>query len=238
MVAAPVFDWTGFYVGGSLGGRWSDTSWTSTCAGDPCTSANAASGLNPSSFNSSTVRVGGYLGYNWQVSPLWVVGLEGDVAWGKSSKTVIGIPGVSPGDPADSTKVKENWDASIRARVGYLITPAVMLYGTGGVAWQQADLTMNCNGIVGGWCDATAVRSETFSTVRTGWTLGGGLEAKLTSNWLLRGEYRYADYGTFGHTFFPTTALCTSSPGTQCDRVVMNQSLKTNAFSVGLGYKF
>ena len=43
---------------------------------------------------------------------------------------------------------------------------------------------------------ATITNGDTL----VGWTIGGGIEAALTRNWLLRGEYRYADYGTQSYT--------------------------------------
>lgn len=232
---APVVQsWTGFYLGGELGGRWSDTTWTTTALEDPVSTFENGFRLpqgNTASFNSSTFRAGGYAGYNWQFAPTWVVGLEGDIAWGHSSKTLAGIPGTlapfsTPASIAlDSTNVREGWDGSIRGRLGFLVTPGVMFYGTGGIAFQDVSVTANCS-INGPWCILN--RSETFSKVMTGWTVGGGTEAKVASNWLVRAEYRFADFGHLSHEFFPQTI----------DSVFMNQSLKTHTVSVGMAYQF
>jgi outer membrane immunogenic protein len=59
--------WTGFYVGGSIGARWSDVDWRA----DP---NNSTFGFftgpgNPASLDSTNVRLGGYLGYNWRIAP-------------------------------------------------------------------------------------------------------------------------------------------------------------------------
>jgi outer membrane immunogenic protein len=191
----------------------------------------------PASFNSSSFRGGGYLGYNWQVTAL-VIGLEADAAWGHNSKTLAGIPGtfgpsglgVDAGAQAfDSSNVKLGWDGSLRGRIGYLITPTWLVYATGGVAWQQIDINATCTGSFfnSSWC--VAPRNETASTTRTGWTVGGGIETLLWNNWLLRAEYRYADYGSINHTFFA---------GSGIDEVAMSQSLKTNIGLIGVGYKF
>ena len=59
--------------------------------------------------------------------------------------------------------------------------------------------------------------------------MGGGIETLLWNNWLLRAEYRYADYGSISHTFFA---------GTGIDEVATSLSLKTNTALLGLGYKF
>jgi len=57
---AVVANWTGLYVGGSVGGRWADTNWTTTAIGDPPGAADATT--TPASFNSSAFRIGGYIG--------------------------------------------------------------------------------------------------------------------------------------------------------------------------------
>ena len=229
-------NWTGFYIGGSVGGRWSDSSWSTTAIGSPLGPSDPTT--TPASFNSSSFRAGGYIGYNWQFSPSWVAGVEADAAWGHNSKTLAGIPGtfgptgfgVDAGAQAfDSSNVKLGWDGSVRGRVGYLITPTWLVYATGGVAWQQVDINAACAGSFfnSSWC--VAPRNETVSTTRTGWTVGGGIETLLWNNWLLRAEYRYADYGNIGHTFFG---------GTGIDEVAMTESLKTHTGLIGLAYKF
>jgi outer membrane immunogenic protein len=228
---APVYSWTGFYVGGSLGLRWSDRDWTTT-SGNGLGSAS----LVPSSISldSTTARGGGYLGYNWQTSS-WLVGLEGDIAWADKSKSNAGIPGlcfsggVGPSCTVlDNVTVKEGWDASLRGRVGFLVTPAWLVYATGGAAWQQISISASCNGtnINNSFCGI--VLADSSSTVRTGWTIGGGVEVMLSSNWVARAEYRYADFGSIGFTFPPAPSTGFTS----------NVSLKTNTALLGFGYKF
>ena len=231
---APLVEsWTGFYLGAELGGRWSNTTWTSTGLEDPVAAfenVRLPQG-NPASFNAATVRAGGYAGYNWQVAPTWVVGLEGDIAWGNSSKTSAGIPGSwfafsTPATIAlDSSNVREGWDGTIRGRLGFLITPSVMLFGTGGVAFQDVSVTANCSRN-GPWCVLN--RSESFNHVMTGWTVGGGIEGKVASGWLARLEYRYADFGSLSHEFFPKTI----------DSVFMTESMRTQTVSVGIAHQF
>jgi outer membrane immunogenic protein len=91
------------------------------------------------------------------------------------------------------------WNASARARLGFLVMPSWMIYGTGGLAWQNFRFGASCS-VAGGFC--TADRNETASTTRLGWTIGGGIEALLPGSWLARAEYRYADFGGAGNTFF------------------------------------
>ena len=236
---APVSSWTGLYVGGSIGGRWSDDTWTTT-------GINAGPGVlgppdpfaNPAKFRPSGVRVGGYIGYNWQISPQWVLGIEGDAAWADNKTTVAGIPGtyglsglgvpVAGGLTFDSARVSDGADGSLRLRAGYLVTPNWLLYGTGGVAFQQVSMNASCLGstVNNSWC--IAVRNETASSILTGWTVGAGVEVRISPNWFLRGEYRYADYGNLSHTFFAGTI----------DTVAMNTRFHTNTATLGIAYKF
>jgi outer membrane immunogenic protein len=227
---APAFNWTGFYLGGSVGGRWSDVTWMTSgpFIFDPSTT--------PASFDSSALRLGGYLGYNWQFSPSWVAGVEGDLAWADSSQTRGGIPGtfgplgIQTAPPAaaavDSSTVKEGGDGGVRGRLGFLITPTWLVYATGGVVWQAEDVTAACDGSANSWC--IAPHGETVSATRSGWTVGGGVEGQLLGNWLGRAEYRFADFGTASHNFFTGTV----------DQVAMSHTLKTHTFFVGLAYKF
>jgi outer membrane immunogenic protein len=225
-MVSPAWSWTGFYVGAEAGGSWDRDRWTATSLADPPVGA-ARSPIDitsPRSYNSSAGRVGGYAGYNWMVSPTWLVGIEGDAAWKDNSSTIGGFPGctiaictvgfvaVPNGLIAggDTTRVRSNWDASIRGRVGVLATPDLLLYGTGGVAFEDKQVTGQC----GPWqnsfqCNgppqpAPSLVAQTKTLV--GWTVGAGAEWHVAGNWLVRGEYRYADFGTSSYAFpFGTT---------------------------------
>jgi outer membrane immunogenic protein len=241
-VVDQVSDWTGFYVGGDVGGRWSNADWRTTSV------ANFGAGNNnpdPStaaaSFNSSAVRIGGYVGYNWQFASKWVAGIEGDFGWANTSNTRAGIPGtfgpavaIFGGAPSgvpggDTSTVRETWDAGLRGRLGYLITPNTLLYGNGGVASINVDATANCVAYPAGpWCTAGG-KSQTGSATRLGWTVGAGIETKLTANWLLRGEYRYTDYGTFTNVYFAATPI---------DRITADIRVRTSTALIGIAYKF
>src|ERR1700751_1919277 len=66
--APPVYNWSGFYVGGNLGAGFADSSWT-----DPFTGAH-------DTFNKTGFIGGGQVGANWQINAL-VLGIEGDFDW-------------------------------------------------------------------------------------------------------------------------------------------------------------
>ena len=200
---------------------------------------------NPANFNSTSVKAGIYAGYNWQVTS-WVVGIEGDANWGNNNKTVVGIPGTF--DPAiagapglDTANVRQGWEGSLRARTGYLVSPSILLFTTGGVAFTDVKASAFCGtAFPVGWCAGPAGPGSNLNTVssttdtRVGWTVGAGVEFMVASNWLVRGEYRYADYGRYNFTLFPNPGAC----GVACDTISGNVKLQTHSAMIGVAYKF
>lgn len=229
VAVAPAYNWTGFYVGLSLGARKVDPDWTTTRYFDP------GGGLIPfdsspnASFDDTAFRIGGHFGYNWLLAPAWVVGLEADIGWADNKATVGRIPGTNTGG-ASFSQVEASWDGSVRARLGYLVTPAVLIYGTGGVAWQRLEARGVCPADTNVCNPATGTQSGSVATTRTGWTVGGGIEAYVAANWLARAEYRYADFNDF--TF---TALQFNS---NAFGAVANISTVTHIVLFGISYKF
>ena len=237
-----VSDWSGPYVGIALGAKSAATTWTTTSTSDlPGTIIDASS---PSNFEPAGVRAGGYAGYNWQ-NQAWVYGVEFDVASANSAATRAGIPGCAiscfvpaTGPGVDLASVKMGWDASARARLGYLVTANLLLYGTGGVAWQAIRTSGLCqHSFTDPQCFLAAGEPFDFKTnskTLAGWTVGGGFESKVYANWLVRGEYRYAQFGSFnGLLNFGSTG---APPGTDYSRY--NLSLNTHIATFGIAYRF
>jgi outer membrane immunogenic protein len=105
---APVFNWTGFYVGVNGGGGWGSSKWS------------------PGSLDVSGGLIGGTVGYNWQFGT-WVIGLEGDADWAN-------IKGSTACDvPLNTCQTAKNFLSTIRGRVGYAID-RWLPYVTGGAA--------------------------------------------------------------------------------------------------------
>jgi outer membrane immunogenic protein len=207
--AAP--SWTGFYVGLGLGGRWDEVTGSVLGAtnngGNIFCTAGTVGNCNNTSLDSSAFRVSGYLGYNWQFAPLWVAGIEGDFGWADNKSTLNGaiypggnFPFYITGRPGDVFTFKSDWDAGLRGRLGYLINPSLLLFATGGVEWMQIKTDSQCGSLSdclpGVFAFLFAPQDIGHTTTMTGWTIGGGLEWMWTPEWLLRAEYRYADFGT------------------------------------------
>ncbi|MGH6673109.1 MAG: outer membrane protein [Xanthobacteraceae bacterium] len=175
--------WTGFYIGGDIGGAWSHTdgSW----AGLP--------GVNPTSgnLNGSGFLGGVHAGYNYQFAPSWVLGVEGDWDWahagGSNSQTwtLLGTGVPIPG-AVTTMNATVDWLASIRGRLGYLVTPRVLAYVTGGAAWGNVHYSATAADPATGYLASTA-----FNNTSDGFVVGGGLEWAMTTHWSVRAEYLY-----------------------------------------------
>ncbi len=245
IAAPPAYSWTGLYVGGSIGGRWADPVWTTTClapmVGAPCFDPARLAFNNPASFKSTSLRGSIYGGYNWQLDPMWVVGIESDVGFARNQRTIADIPGAELAifAPGDTSTIKESWDAGIRGRLGYLINPTVLLFATGGATWTRLEASAFCGTpfAAGGFCTpgfSFFGTTSTLSKTLTGWTAGGGIEWMLAPQWLVRGEYRYADYGKLSGTFFPGF----NGAVVNGEAIAAEVKLKTHTVLFGIAYRF
>ena len=229
VVAAP--SWTGFYLGAEAGLDWNTSGWNTTGLGPGFVVDNTAS----TNFTQFGGRVGLYGGYNWQFSPTAVAGVEANIAGDfLRSKSQTGIPGTLTNFAGAVTdRVSSggsNFDASLRARLGYLVTPSTMIYGTGGIAFANPKYSINCPSGATSWC--AVAESGSSSPVQVGWTLGAGVETQVWRNWLARLEYRYSGFGGKNTTFFPNGGVGGS------DQVAVRTRFSTNTISLGLAYKF
>ena len=186
----PVFVWSGFYVGADVGYGWMRDSLTQTDG----TTIAFTSKPQPKGM------LGGvFAGYQMQSGNL-VYGVESDVEFSKLKASTTTT--YSGEDIYHS--VKTAMRGSLRARLGYSFGPA-MIYATGGVAAASFN-TSKTN------LDFPNDGSQSGKTTRFGWTIGTGVEYKLSSAWSLRTEYRYTDFGSFsrlsdGRELFPGSTV-------------------------------
>jgi outer membrane immunogenic protein len=248
----PVFSWTGFYVGGNVGYSWGKASGD---LNDPAINFFSGLGSLPTSFAESLkpkgVIGGGQFGYNYQINPTWVVGLEADLQaseeYARGSQNAStggtsigpGITGITASNVAATFEGRISWFATARARAGVLITPTTLLYGTGGLAFGGVKVSGSGGAnisltacIVGIGCIPTGTAGGAFafsqSTTRTGWTLGGGVEGTITGNWTWKAEYLYLDLGSEGGSVADNFGGIAS----------WNAKFTDNIVRVGLNYKF
>jgi len=202
-VVAP-YNWTGWYAGANIGYSWG------RARGDFDEPTFAALGF-PNPFSVSLrpdgLIGGAQLGYNWQNDNKWVFGLEADFQGSGEKDSAARDPFTFTLPQVEGTTftinqtfdAKIKWFGTLRARAGVLLTPTVLLYGTGGLAYGNIDLssTVSLTIAVPG-LSATTSSSFGESKTRLGWTLGAGIEGAIpnTRDWTWKAEYLYIDFGS------------------------------------------
>jgi len=202
-MVAPIFNWTGFYIGGFIGGAAADRNATSTepCAAGPVCLFTVGGVITPNNYSlGSSFIGGGTAGYNWQMpGSQWLLGIEGEAGYLHLQRTVRDVnapaPGLSPGG-FDSTRLGDAYGV-IAGRLGVTFD-RVLFYGKGGVAF--VDKNHNYASTVGA---TTATLSNDH--VQTTWAAGAGVEWAFASNWSLKGEYLYIDT----RETYTTSGTCT-----------------------------
>jgi outer membrane immunogenic protein len=213
-----IYDWTGIYVGGHIGGGM-------------LVDSVSQNGLSPNGFNLAStgdlrpagVIGGAQVGANYEFAP-WVVGLEG--SWTESA--ITGGTLISCGSPClfgATTIVSERftsnaqWFAALTGRVGYAVNDW-LFYGKAGGAWMRVAYTEDLLTTNGGVTAATQV----FDDNRTGFTVGAGMEIGLVENISAKIEYDFYDFGGKNYNFNFITPVSVKSD--------------LHTFIVGLNYKF
>jgi outer membrane immunogenic protein len=253
----PVLGWTGFYVGGTLGGMWLDSNITPVystycnpaAVAQACAAAAAfAAGLPRHVADSPAGFIGGgEIGYNWQLGG-FVYGLETDFSGTSvSSSTGFGNSVGISGFPANvinmsgAASEKIDYLGTARVRAGFLVTPPLLVYATGGFAYGNVSANSSLAEQVGGPCascgPAPSVAASVSST-RTGWTVGGGLEWMFVPNWTVKGEYLYYDLGST--TFASPTQVQTNTAGVVAIAANGGTTVdfKGSIARLGVNYKF
>ena len=196
--AIPVYDWTGFYLGGHCGGAWGRARTSNLTVPE---------GGFDSDFLVSYDRTpagglcGGQLGYNWQAAN-WVFGLEGDLGYlGLKKESILSSPDRVNGDSGDFVSVKyDSWYATATGRLGYSWNQW-LLYVKGGAAWAHI---RNSAADVDNGTEIDPSDFVQISKTRTGWALGGGLEYLFAPQWSAKLEYLYLDFGAHTVSHFDT----------------------------------
>jgi outer membrane immunogenic protein len=226
-VMVEVWNWTGFYIGGNAGYSWgrsnTDVTYFNTASG--AIIAPPPGSISSARFDMNGAIAGGQAGYNWQTGN-WVLGIEGDIQWSDEKGRAnylcaVSVPvtagGCTPGLTAAPAGLvgtsavldqKLEWFGTVRGRAGILATPRVLFYATGGLAYGSIKTNAALAGVTNGGVAITSVGSSTDT--RVGWTVGAGVEGKITQNWSAKLEYLYMDLGSFNggtYTLAPASAI-------------------------------
>ncbi len=175
---APMFNWTGFYVGGHVGYGWAFPEITESTTGTPVGNPPRPRGI----------LGGAQLGYNWQAGN-WVYGLESDITWSRvAGSSICVVPGGTL-----NCRGEPDLYSTVTGRIGYAADRS-LYYVKGGAAWMSEGfrhLSITIPTCVGTPC--------TGSNSTWGWTIGAGGEYAFAPNWTLRLEYDFLDFGNKEH---------------------------------------
>jgi outer membrane immunogenic protein len=237
--AVVVYNWTGCYLGLSIGTSSGRTGGFRSTAGSAFTELGAplvpiAAGQTiTDSFNMSGFLGGAQGGCNYQFGG-WVVGVETD--WSVTNKEGQSFinqatAGAIGAFPTDVFNLQERWLGTARLRIGYAVTDKWLWYVTGGGAWTKIDASESSLG-AGGGAGPTGPAKWFQSQWRGGWTVGAGTEYALGYGWSIKSEFlyiRFQDFTTFTNVNPVTTNTLTN---------LSVQNLRDYVFRVGMNYKF
>lgn len=224
--AAPLFTWTGFYVGANVGygaGRFNHS-----VVGELCTFF-CEPFASRASASSGGMLGGLQAGYNWQFADRIVFGLETDYQWvgGRARANWGEILGNGDYDVALHTRITNF--GTVRARLGYTVDRA-LLYVTGGWAHGTVEARGTFDVCTFGGCQFNDISRKL--NLASGWVIGAGLEYALTQNLSLKGEYLYVDLG--GKRLYSTVYDFGKSGGA----ARLNTHAKLHVVRAGLNYRF
>ena len=197
-VLAPIYDWSGFYVGLNGGGGSSHGCWTlNNSAGVPITPIGE--GCNTATGG----LAGGQIGYRWQTAS-WVFGVEGQGDWANLKGSNASLTALIP--YTNQTKI----DAIdlLTGQVGYAWNN-VLLYVKGGAAVTDNKYSS--------FFTATGIPFNQTSDTRWGGAVGTGIEVSFASNWSVAVEYDHLFMGNPSVTFPATNSAVSRSDNIRQD---------------------
>ena len=170
---AAIYNWTGFYIGGHIGGDWRNNN-------------NTVFGNN----NNGTFIAGVQGGADYQFAQSWVIGVEANYSFkvSNNNNNNNGFAFVAPGGAGLVTNNSNNRGlGSVTGRAGWTWGPG-LLYVKGGYGFRD-------NGSNIGVTVAGVPVPFTYNRRQDGYTVGGGLEYMFTQNWSGKLEYQYFNFG-------------------------------------------
>jgi len=205
----PVYNWNGFYIGGNFGGVWDNGTLT-----DNFTGASFSGG------SLSRFIGGGQIGYNWQVSPQFVLGVEWmfDGTSPNNTTNTVTVAGPNFGPTVIQGSTTTNWVTTVAARFGYAAN-SWLFYGKAGGGWVHDSATVT---------DINDGISVSASNTTGGWLAGAGIEYGFTPNWTMKIEYDHLGLSDVTRSGFTTVF--------PSDSVTLSRRL--NMVTVGVNYKF
>lgn len=230
-------DWSGAYVGASLGlaNNISDTKASTTIGGatsyfttpDDVQIAGAGKG----SFSQSRLSGGIFGGTQKLYGPV-LVGIESSLnslSFDEARSKTITYTSFPAAQFTLRQAATADWQGTLRLRLGY-VQKSWITYVTGGAAVAQVKVktSFSDNAIIG--ASGLGANTET----KFGWTVGFGGEYAINKSWAIRGEYLYSDFGRVDTNTVVTNPAYPALLSTLSGSV----KFKTQVLSIGLVYRF
>jgi outer membrane immunogenic protein len=214
--------WTGFYAGLNIGAGigaapnvqtngYSIYQWQPGSPGLPF-GFTAPYRTGNAVVDQSGIIGGGQIGYNYNFNQNILLGVEADFQGASISGRGASYGAIAATDQIGTTHLQHGvvstdagvaWLGTARARVGYLVTPAILVYGTGGFAYGNTYANVVTHGFhwhPGEREDSRPIPvTPTWSSIdnlSVGWTAGGGGEWMFMQNWSAKAEALYYDLGS------------------------------------------
>ena len=187
-------------------------------------------------------------GYNWQFDPRWVLGIEADLNGANFRGTGGSTSVYSPTTNINlSSSQAIDWYDTVRARIGWLATPNLLIFGTGGVAYGQVRNSAALTFVsplpgsaavgAGGFAITCTVNTTCYAgssaSTNVGWAAGGGLEWMFDRHWTAKVEYQFVDLGS--QTFIAAAPRALIGAVSSFN---VNFKDQLNVVRVGVNYRF
>jgi outer membrane immunogenic protein len=195
--------WTGFYLGGHIGGAWSANDDNNHPGFFSFNNAEAPVALFSNGNNNDTSGVFGGIqfGYNWQnvgwFSPNWLLGIEidlGGFGTDNNDRKLFATDGLGNSVSIRGGNGASGFYGDLTGRIGYT-WGNTLLYGKGGFAWLNSDSNDITETIAFRGGPTEFFRNDNNSDrTLTGWTAGGGIEYMINQSWSMKVEYLYFDF--------------------------------------------
>jgi outer membrane immunogenic protein len=258
---APLFTWTGCYIGGHIGGGWGRKDWSVdssdllSSVASPAPSTFGLAALEGGPIDLGSQKIGGFLGgaqvgCDYQFWSHLMVGFQADISWASLKNSFINTSTFPGQGGFCCIPLTETFTASttvdrfgtITGRLGYSFDRA-LFYMKGGAAWIHdryviTDILTNATNNFGSLLGNA-------SLTRWGWTVGAGLEYALIPNLSAFIEYDYLDFGRarvdfscVGTTSDIGQPSCGNSSGSVNSTVPLDIRQQVHAIKVGLNWRF
>ncbi len=232
-VVAPLYSWTGFYVGVNAGGTWGTFDPATSTVFDPigyfaASSVPAVNAVGIQSIKPAAFTGGVQAGFNWQTGNV-VFGAEVDFNSFHLSGSATGTgvyPCCAPATFTVTSAAHTDW----------------LFYATGGLAVTNLNgsftFTDNCGDIAAcnGPGGPNAAEAASISKTKFGYTVGGGAEAGLWGNWSLKAEYLYVKFNS--ESVIGTITTPGLLPFAANNPFTHSIDLKAHIARLGLNYRF